>query len=263
MSTPAVVATCNPHVAAAAKPRHKFFLTMSATLLLLVLIGFARTLYLRAYFDVPEHPVYLLLHGGVLTAWFVWFFAQTALVAVGRSDVHRKIGMVGAGIAVAVVAAGVIATFGLVPRMIALGRDVEADLPGYAGIVWANLSLLIAFSVFVSTAIAFRRRPEIHKRLMLLASISVVGPAIARIAQFRALQVFDSASMNETIFTLAGLLSLQLTMVVYDVVTRGRIHLVTAMGVPGVFGSVLFFGLAVPITESGQSIVRLLASRAQ
>jgi hypothetical protein len=234
---------------------------MSTTLLLLVLVGFTRTLYLRPYFDVPEHPAYLMLHGAVLTAWFVWFFVQTAFVAVGRSDIHRRIGMVGAFIAVAVVGAGLLATLGLVPRMIALGRD--AYLPRYAGVVWGDLSLLIAFSVFVSTAIRFRRRSEIHKRLMLLASISVVGPAIARIAQFPAVQVFDSVSMNETVFTLGGLLALLLTMVVHDIISDKRLHRVTAIGVPGVFASLLFFGLVVPTTEFGQSVVRLLANGAR
>jgi hypothetical protein len=256
------VATEQPNVATVAKSRSSFFLAMSAALLLIVLLGFAPTLYLRPFFDVPEHPVYLLLHGAVLTVWFVWFFTQNIWVAIGRRDIHRRLGVVGVGIAFAVVAAGAVATLGLIPRAVARRRDVEADFGRYAGIVWANLGLLIEFSIFVSAAVWFRHRPAIHKRLMLLASISIVGPAIARIARFPALQVFDSRSTNEIVFTLSGLLALLLLMVVHDVASGRRLHPVTAMGVPGVFAAVVFFGLVVPNTALGQTVVRLLTSGA-
>ena len=59
--------------------RSIFFVSMSGILLLIVLLGFSPTLYLRAYFDASDVPIYLLIHGAFLTAWFVWFFVQTSL----------------------------------------------------------------------------------------------------------------------------------------------------------------------------------------
>src|SRR5215467_10641178 len=72
--------------------RSRFYLGMSSALLLIVLAGFAPTLYLRAFFAVPVIPASVWVHGLVLTAWFVAFFLQTALVAVRRTDLHRRLG---------------------------------------------------------------------------------------------------------------------------------------------------------------------------
>jgi len=67
------------------------------------------------------------------------------------------------------------------PRLAARGVDVAARLHFLSEIVWANIASLICLVVFLSAAIVMRRRPEIHKRLMLLASISILPPAMTRI----------------------------------------------------------------------------------
>jgi hypothetical protein len=54
---------------------------MAALLLATVLVGFAPSFFLRAYFGTPPLPMYLQLHGVVLTAWFLLFFVQTSLIA--------------------------------------------------------------------------------------------------------------------------------------------------------------------------------------
>src|SRR6185436_12010738 len=64
-----------------ARSHHGFFVCMAALLLATVLVGFAPSFYLRAYFGAPPLPTYLQLHGVVLTAWFLLFFVQTSLVA--------------------------------------------------------------------------------------------------------------------------------------------------------------------------------------
>ena len=72
-----------------AAPHNSFFFVSASALLLTLLIGFAPTLYLRAFFDAPPIPGYLYVHGGVLTAWFVWLLVQTTMVRLGRIAVHR------------------------------------------------------------------------------------------------------------------------------------------------------------------------------
>src|SRR5687767_12156757 len=79
-----------------------FYVGISGTLLLVVLVGFAPTLYLRSLFDGPENPPYLSAHGVVLTAWYVGLFFQTVLVAAHRTDIHRRLGWALAALAVAV-----------------------------------------------------------------------------------------------------------------------------------------------------------------
>ena len=241
-----------------AQTRSMFFVGISGILLLLVLIGFSPTLYLRAYFDAPEMPVYLLIHGVFLTAWFVWFFIQTSLVAAHRTDLHRRFGIVGIVIGAAVVVASAIATFGIIPRTIALGGDLEANMALYAGAIWANLGTAVTFSILLSFAIWNRHRPEFHKRLMLLSSIAIVGPAFARIARYPWFQISESQVVNESVYALGGLLLLLLALVVYDRVVNKRLHPVTMWGAPIVVATPLVFGFLVANTEFGRSLVKLL-----
>jgi hypothetical protein len=66
----------------------RFYSVVAATLWLIVLIGFSRTFFLRAFFNVPNVPAYVLVHGAVLTAWFTGLLVQTVLVAARRTQIH-------------------------------------------------------------------------------------------------------------------------------------------------------------------------------
>lgn len=173
-----------------------FFLWISLAILALVLVGFAPTLYLRAFLDTPPVPGYLIAHGIALTAWFGGLAAQATLVRTGRVAMHRRLGMVGVGVAAAVVASGLFVMFGAVQRVHAagIGLDADASALGVAGgstvldfltfVVWANLTSLAAFTMLVASAVWLRRNGAAHKRLMVLASLSIVAPAVARIARW-------------------------------------------------------------------------------
>lgn len=81
--------------------RNNYFRYMSTLFLALVLIGFARSLYMRSYFDSPELSPHLYLHGIALTAWFVLAFVQPWLIKSGRIELHRRFGLAAAAVAVA------------------------------------------------------------------------------------------------------------------------------------------------------------------
>lgn len=132
-----------------------------------VLAGFARTLFLRFLFGLPSMPVYLYVHGLLFSAWFVLFFIQTRLIASRRVDLHRRLGTLGA----------VIAGLG-VP--VAIGVAIHAGKRVYetqskpfsmeAPPLALDLGACLAFTVFIGIALYLRRRSDVHKRLMLLAS---------------------------------------------------------------------------------------------
>ena len=71
--------------------RRSFFLITHALLLTLVLVGFGRTFYLRAFFDLPPMPPSLHVHGALLTTWFMPAFAQPALIQCGRVRWRRRL----------------------------------------------------------------------------------------------------------------------------------------------------------------------------
>jgi hypothetical protein len=232
------------------KSRDRFFLAMSGLLLLILLVGFSRTLYLRLFFEVPPIPFYLHVHGAAVTAWFVWLIVQASLVNVNRIDVHRRIGMLGAVIGAALIPAGLMATLQFVPRLPEIGLPFEQAPWFITWVVWANFHMLLGFAAFLATALMLRRRTDIHKRLMLLATISLMPPPLARIAQNLGWML-----EQETTFVAATSLLLLVPILIYDLATARRVHSATAIGglcfLLVVFGPILIAG-----TDFAQNFVR-------
>ncbi|HKE95350.1 MAG TPA: hypothetical protein VKB34_13645, partial [Povalibacter sp.] len=132
--------------------------------------------YLRPFFDLPPLTQLLHLHGAVFSAWLVLFVVQTRLVAAHNVRAHMKLGIAGAVLAALVVVLGVVAAL------------VTAGIPhprplGLSGQQFLAVSLtgIVLFACCVASALALRRRPAFHKRLMVLAMIAVLGPPVARL----------------------------------------------------------------------------------
>ena len=231
--------------------RSRFFLVMSVVLLLLVLTGFSRTFYLRAFFEVPAIPAHVYVHGAILSGWFLWFVVQTSLVRVRRTDLHRRLGLVGALLGVAVIAANgaVLAEVG--PRLRVVLYDGQIPASFVIRAIWGDAGSTLAFAAFLSAGLWFRRRPEIHKRLLFLASVSLVGPALGRIALW---PLFGSIRGGIGIGALVLFLG---ALAVHDLLTAKRIQAATLLGVT--FQVLLWVGVrAVAASESGEAIVRAM-----
>jgi hypothetical protein len=151
----------------------RFYTLVALTMATFVLTGFARTYYLRAWFDVPPLSWRLHLHGLVLTLWVGLFVVQTRLIAVGQRRLHMRLGI--AGVALAAVA--VVTIYAAALEAVRLGAD-----RGGIGIdrLYSNVLLMTFFGSFVALGAAFRKRPDTHKAFMLLAMIAALGPALTR-----------------------------------------------------------------------------------
>jgi hypothetical protein len=197
-----------------------FFLTAHTILLGLVLIGFAPTFFLRAFFDVPPIPATLYVHGAVMALWFAFGPLQGWLMRKGERKWHRRLGYVAAAYASAFVVLGIVANSRLTARLESL--DDPANI-----IIWGNYFTLVLFTTFVSLAILFRKRPEAHKRLALLASVAVIGPALGRFPMWSIFAGGMDAGRN---FAIGGLLVMLVSLIVYDVLARRRPHPATWLG---------------------------------
>ena len=89
-----------------ARRRARFFFGMALAVAATVAAGFAPTYYLKPLFARPALPLFLHIHGAVFTAWVLLLVAQTSLVAANRADLHRRLGGVGAVLAVIMVVSG-------------------------------------------------------------------------------------------------------------------------------------------------------------
>ena len=115
---------------------------------------------------------------------------------------------------------------------------------------------------FVATAIAQRQRPEAHKRLLLLASIAMVSPAIGRyVADLTRWGASTSVpAVVQTLQILVGLLAigLPLTLVYHDLRTRRRLHPATVWGVASYFLFTAGLQFAVSATPAGRAVISAL-----
>ena len=118
----------NDRLASARTDSRLFHAVMSGALLLIVLLGFGRSLFLRPFMELPTLPAAVWIHGGILTAWYVGAFAQSSLVSAGRTDLHRLLGWWVAGIGAAVIVIGTTVTLAFVGRRAALGTEIEARI---------------------------------------------------------------------------------------------------------------------------------------
>jgi hypothetical protein len=114
-------------------------------------------------------------HGMLFFTWTLYFAFQTWLAASGRTVRHRALGLIGVSLATAMTIFGFLAAVNAMKRSAAIG---QTD----AGIAFAvvPLSGILFFAVVFTLAVAATGRPETHKRLMLLAGISILDAAVAR-----------------------------------------------------------------------------------
>jgi hypothetical protein len=234
----------------------RFFLAMSIILLAIVLVGFSRTLYLRPLFDPAPLPPHVYAHGAVLTAWFVWLLAQTSLAARGQRALHRKLGVAGALLGAGVVVANVVAVAGAGPRLRAVLDAGELDPAFVIRAIWGDVGSTLAFAGLLAAALLLRRRPDAHGRLMLLASVSIVGQALGRIGLW---PVFAGIEGFAAVLAIGGLAFFLASVAIYDFVTLKRLHPATVWG-GGLRLLLLIVAIAISASERGQAIVRDLAA---
>lgn len=206
---------------------HRFFVVASSTVLLIVFVSFAHSFFLKVWFGAPALSWLVHLHGALMSAWFALFFVQTCLVARHRVDWHRRLGVFGALLAAAIVVVGPIVLARATMREL---HAPDGD-PFFISIFGVDLVVLLDFAILVASALALRRRSDYHKRLMLLATLSIVLPAIARLHL--------GLGMSWAVFYVCVLAP-----VAVDTLRHRRLHPVFGWGAPLVLASqhLAFFG---------------------
>lgn len=165
----------NPHVRSGFE--HRFFMAALIGIFAVVVIGFAKTYYLKVAFGTPALPWLVHLHGALMTSWFLLFFTQACLISTHRAHWHRRLGVFGALLALAIVVIGPIVLMHATERALHAPHGDRF----FIVIFGVDLVILTDFAILVASAILLRRRSDWHKRLMLLATCSILLPAISRI----------------------------------------------------------------------------------
>jgi hypothetical protein len=189
----------------------RFFVGMAAAVALTAFVGFAPTYYLKGLFGAPSLSPLLHLHGLLSTLWIVLFVSQTSLVATGHTRVHRRLGLVGAVLAVLLLGVGYPTALDAARR----GVTPPGGPPPLAFLA-VPLGTLVAFLVLLGLGLHFRGRSPIHKRLMLLATIALLAPALARIGLL--------IGVPGPALPLGGTIVFVASAWLYDRKAQGRVH---------------------------------------
>jgi len=228
---------------------HRFYVGSAIVALVIVVVAFLPGIIDPSSRRAPLTPL-AAVHAAVFTGWLLLYLVQTVLASTGNLRVHRQLGVVGAALAVAMIVIGYRTTIEMVRR----GFDLSGDLERLGPVMLQTSFQLWGLPVFgglVLAAVIYRRRPDIHKRLMWLTIPGLImAPVVHAIGHH---------GLPAVVAPLAQF-SLLAANPVYDRIAHGRMHPVALWG--GVFFVVLGNILAAVVSPSPawQRFVLWLAS---
>lgn len=193
-----------------------FFSGMAVIILASVFMGFARTYYLAGLFKAPLPNLLVHFHGTVFSCWILLLIAQTSLVAAGRVDVHRRLGLLGFGLACLMVVLGLLVATDSVARHFAPGEAGMRVRAFYT----VPLSVMLAFGTLIYFAFRNRFNPAAHKRLILIATIAILDAAFER-------WPVPATWWGERTAALLCTMPLLLLIMGYDYWSRGKVYSTT------------------------------------
>jgi hypothetical protein len=158
-----------------------FFTGMALAMIAVSLIAFLPSITHPAERRAPLSAL-AAAHGVVFFAWLLLFLVQSRLIATHRVAIHRRLGLASIVILALMIPLAYTTSIAMVRR----GYDLSGDLSVGINNELAHqtvfpLANLLIFSALAIAAVAFRRRPEIHRRLMLFANIELMPAPLAHL----------------------------------------------------------------------------------
>jgi hypothetical protein len=165
------------------KPDRFFYTAAGAIFLVLIVLGFQQYIFHGKHVDgsaiAPVMMAMVVAHSTAIFAWFVMFFVQALLISTHNRRLHMTLGWGVVGIAALIVVTAPLVAF----RSIQVAPEqVIFDWPGpqFLLVMYTEIAL---FAAFITIGVLNRKRPRIHRPMMLLASLAILSGATARIAQ--------------------------------------------------------------------------------
>jgi hypothetical protein len=159
-----IVADRQPGVSRVGIPDNFFYFFMSLLIAIVVFYGFSRTVNAGLIHPPSPRPTVLYFHAVIFTAWLLFFIVQSALVRMRNVRLHRQLGWLGLALGASIPVVGIATT-------IAMGRlrlhEGRADTPQFLIIPFFDM---VAFTTAFGLAFYWRKKPELHRGLSLIAT---------------------------------------------------------------------------------------------
>lgn len=222
-----------------------FFGSMAILLCAIVIYGFSPTYFGAGMLRAPLPSPILHVHGAVFTLWMLLYLTQSALISARRVAWHRSLGTIAFCLPPVMIILGVIAALD------ALGRKVMIGPLDPAVSLAIPLLGIISFTIVIFASWRTRRKPDSHKRLILLATIGLVDAALGRFP-------WSHIGLPPAAGAVTGLGILIALVVAYDLVSLRRIHHSTLWAAPLIF-IVGAFSVPVGMTPAWHSFAAVLS----
>jgi hypothetical protein len=208
-------------VAVPRRVRPRVYAGLSALMVGIVVVGFWPSYFGPMVRGSIERPAIIQVHGLIFVGWMALLMAQVALAARGRIQLHRKVGRYGVVYGWLVLAMGLVV--GPAASVIHV-RAGEWTRDRGAGFLLITFGDMVLFGACFAAAVAYRHRHEIHKRLMVAATVALLFAAVGRMS------FIGSPALSGLVW-----LSPLLIGMVHDKVTLGRVHPVYIIATAGLF----------------------------
>jgi hypothetical protein len=202
-------------IIAAQRRNHRFYVGLTLFLIATVVVGFWPTYFGTLLSGGVARPLVMHVHGAIFTGWMVLLFVQVWLAASGRVRTHRRVGSFGIWYGALVWIMGIIATFAAPVIHVHAG---EWSVDRAAGFLILPVGDMILFGGFFGAAVRYRHKPEVHKRLIIAATVALAFAAVARMNV--ALSIFFAIWIAPMVALAA-----------FDFLSARKIHSVTAVSI--------------------------------
>lgn len=236
------LATREPYTVTANRRRRRhLYIGLGVLIGIIAVAGFWPTYFGPLVDGTIQQPLLIHVHASVFVGWLVLFIAQAILASTGHIAWHLRLGRIGIGYGVLLIIVGLFTGISRSAHRIELGLGAE-------GLLFNAVADMVVFSSFFAAAIAFRRKPQIHKRLMMVAATMLLVAATAR------MQFLPGPPLRLPL-RLAVWFSPVVLAMAHDFTRRRLIHPVYAIGL-GAFLIRVFSGAFIVETAAWSAFTR-------
>jgi hypothetical protein len=234
--------------------RSKLYVSLALLITAIVFAGFSPSFY-GTFVEGVAHPWIIHVHAAVYVGWLVLLVAQAVLAARGQIAAHRKLGNYGIAYGVLVFVVGMIVAIAMPVINVEAGLWDNARAERFLAVTLGDMTL---FGGFFGAAVLNRHRPEIHKRLIVLAAVAVMFAGAGRVDDLAG--ALFGAEARAFAGSRAMVLALWYAPVIvgmaHDWITRRRIHPVWFIG--AVIMAVALMRVPYSYSEQWRAVARAI-----
>ncbi|HEX4154961.1 MAG TPA: hypothetical protein VHY48_05060 [Acidobacteriaceae bacterium] len=193
-----------------------FYIAMSLLVAVIVVYGFSHTADANLFHATVPRPFILWIHAAAFSGWVLFFILQSALVRSHNVRVHRTLGWFGAALGACMVFLGV--TTAIIMKRFEVHQLHDAGAALFLSVPFNDIT---CFATFFVLAVYWRKKPELHRRFIFIATAVLLAAAFGRMPP-----------LERHILFYVGVDAVILLGVVRDLLVNRRVHTIYRIALP-------------------------------